>query len=187
VQELHSIEVLASQIEIVPASGSQLAEGIQSRPSRVTLEYCVGGRAGDWLDVLADRPPEDASQEMDANFHTLFEVLGRMQRQAVREFTADKTGTKIKRLKDDFLLDRQHGATKAQVTVLLEEVEATLDNSIDADNVRNYLLRIKRIYELDDKPGSAIADYQSFKEELARLAYTLLNDAQTKPELAEQR
>lgn len=142
--------------------------------AKVGLARCV-------LDVLADEPPKEAAQDMDVNFHVLFEALGTMQRQAVREFTADKTGTKIKRLKDHFLLDRQHGATRAQVTVLLEEVEATLDNSSDADSVRNHILRIKRMYQLDDKPGSAISDYAAFKEELARLTYTLLNDVQTEP------
>lgn len=148
--------------------------------AKVGLARCV-------LDVLADQPPEEGSQGMDVNFHVLFETLGMMQRQAVREFTADKTGTKIKGLKDHFLLDRQHGATRAQVTVLLEEVEATLDNSSDADSVRNHILRIKRTYQLDDKPGSAIADYTAFKEELARFTYTLLNDVQIEPQSVEQR
>jgi hypothetical protein len=132
------------------------------------------------LDVVDKLSAED-SLAVDTNFRALFTELGKLQRDAMREFTADKTGTKVKRLKDSFLLDHPDTATRAQVSVLLEEVTANLDNSADADSLRNHMLRIKRDHNLDGKPSDPIVDYSMFKDDLAKLAYTLLNEVQLNP------
>lgn len=132
------------------------------------------------LNVVNDElTPEEAST-IEANFRVLFTELGRMQRDAMREFTADKTGTKVKRLKNAFLLDHPQTATKAQVIMLLEEVAASLDNSADADHLRNEMVSIKRDHQLDGRPSDAIADYPAFRDALSRLAYKLLNEVQRK-------
>ncbi|WNV83878.1 AAA family ATPase [Umezawaea sp. Da 62-37] len=133
------------------------------------------------LDVVNDGLSVEEARTVDTNFRALFTELGRLQRDAMREFTADKTDTKVKRLKDSFLLDHPDTATKAQVAMLLEEVAASLDNSADADHLRNHMLLIKRNHHLDGKTSDSIPDYSAFKDDLAKLAYALLNDVQLNP------
>ena len=120
----------------------------------------------------------DAVETMSANFRVLFRELGRRQRQAMREITTEKTGAKIKRLKRSFLLDHPANAVKEQATLLLEEVEAVLDNSVDAEALRSQIRATRRDFELDDDPTQPIGDFDAFRDALESLVYREVNEVQ---------
>ncbi|MFJ4851463.1 AAA family ATPase [Streptomyces sp. NPDC088733] len=120
----------------------------------------------------------DAAAIMDRNFRTLFRELARMQRQAMREITTERTSAKIKRLKRSFLLDHPVGATREAAALLLEDVEALLDNSVDAEALRSEIRGIVRTFDLDDDPIEPITNFEAFRGALETLVYREVNDAQ---------
>ncbi|MEV6348369.1 AAA family ATPase [Actinoplanes sp. NPDC051851] len=128
--------------------------------------------------VSCDESLTVATQTMEANFRVLFRELGRRQRQAMREIATEKTSAKIKRLKRSFLLDHPATALKEQVMLLLEDVEAVLDNSVDAEALRSQIRSTRREFGLDDDPTTPIADFGAFRDRLEELVYREVNDVQ---------
>ncbi|MFG1740265.1 AAA family ATPase [Micromonospora chalcea] len=128
--------------------------------------------------VREDNTLADATKVMDANFRVLFRELGRRQRQAVREITTEKTSAKIKRIKRSFLLDHPSNADRQQATLLLEEVEASLDNSVDAEELKSQIRTMRRDFELDEDPTAPINDFSSFRDALEALVYREINKVQ---------
>lgn len=121
------------------------------------------------------------AETIDANFRDLFAELGRRQRQAVREITTEKTSAKVKRLKRSFMLDHPNTATREQGLLLLEEIDANLDGSVDAEALRSTMRGIRRAHKLDDDPTEPIKDYVAFRDALEVLAYREINEVQDPP------
>ncbi|MGY0231986.1 ATP-dependent nuclease [Longispora urticae] len=137
------------------------------------------GLARSVLDAIrSDESLTELAATMDTNFRALFRELGSRQRQALREISTEKTGSKIKRLKRSFLLDSPAGATKESATLLLEEVEAALDNSVDAEELRSQIRSVRRQFGLDDDPTDYIEDFADFRNALESLVYREINDVQ---------
>jgi putative AbiEii toxin of type IV toxin-antitoxin system len=128
--------------------------------------------------VRSDERLTGAATTMDNNFRILFRELGRRQRQAMREITTEKTSAKIKRLKRSFILDHPAGATREEATLLLEEVEASLDNSVDAEDLKAQIRRVRRDFQLDEEPTEPIADFDGFRDTLETLVYREVNEVQ---------
>ncbi|GGN98844.1 AAA family ATPase [Microbispora bryophytorum] len=137
------------------------------------------GFARSVVDVIGhDDKLAEAAAIMDGNFRVLFRELGRRQRQATREIATERISAKIKRLKRSFLIDHPTGATREQAALLLEDIEAGLDNSAEAEEVKGQIRKIRRQFELDDEPIEPIADYEDFREALETLVYRQLNGVQ---------
>ncbi|WP_419664766.1 ATP-dependent nuclease [Streptomyces sp. 2-1] len=138
------------------------------------------GLARHILEVLAHdaEPHTDAVAAMDSNFRVLFHQLGSRQRKALREIATERTTSKIKRLRKSFLLDHPSGATREQATLLLEDIDAMLDNSVDAEDLRSQTRAVRRDFSLDEEPLDLIDDYEAFQEALQSLAYRPVNAAQ---------
>ncbi|MEV6635465.1 hypothetical protein AB0M54_32425 [Actinoplanes sp. NPDC051470] len=62
--------------------------------------------------------------------------------------------------------------------ILLEEVEAVLDNSVDAEALRSQIRTTRRDFELDDDPTKPIDDYNAFRDALEELVYREVNEVQ---------
>lgn len=139
------------------------------------------GFARSVVDVIRneDAVSSGALAQLDANFRVLFRELGQRQRKALRLFTAEKTSAKLKRLKRSFLLDHPGGTTKEAAKLFFEEIDAVLDTSVDADDLRSQLRTITRTFELDDSPTDPIGDFAAFCNALETLAYREVNQVQT--------
>jgi hypothetical protein len=130
--------------------------------------------------VRHDEDLTDAAAILDSNFRVLFRELGLRQRPAMREITGEKTSAKIKRLKQSFILDHPSGATREAATLLLEEIEAVLDSSVDAEELKSQIRTVRRTFELDEEPTEPIKDFSAFQDALEALVYREVNDAQEK-------
>jgi len=119
----------------------------------------------------ADLAGEDAQARLEQNFRALFRVLNRLQRDANRESTMEKTATRIKRARHSFLQDHPLRATREDANLLFEDVDRSLDASVASDEVRLELARLKSRFELEQDVSADIADYEQFKEALVSLAY----------------
>jgi hypothetical protein len=128
--------------------------------------------------VRLDDTLGDAVAIMDANFRVLFRELGRRQRQAMREITTEKTSAKVKRIRRSFLLDHPTNAIREQATLILEEIEAALDNSVDAEALKAQIRTVQRDFELDENPTDPIDDFGAFRDALEALVYREVNDVQ---------
>ncbi|MFT7837786.1 AAA family ATPase [Saccharothrix sp. BKS2] len=118
------------------------------------------------------------ARELDSNFRALFRELGRRQREAMREIALERTSSKIKRLKRSFLLDHPKTATREEAAILLEEVEASLDSSLDSEELRAEIRKVRRRFNLDEDPVEPIDDFATFRDALEALAYHDVNSAQ---------
>lgn len=119
-----------------------------------------------------------AAKALDANFRTLFNELGRRQRDSMREITLEKTGSKIKRLKRSFLLDHPITCTREDAALLLEEIEAGLDNSIDSEDFKAKIRTVRRDFALNDDLGEPVKDFAAFRDALENLVYYEVNEVQ---------
>lgn len=120
----------------------------------------------------------DSAATMDRNFRSLFRELGRRQRQAMREATTEKTGAKIKRLKRSFLLDHPSAATRESAILLLEDIETSLDSSVDAEALRSQIRTMRRTFDLDEDHGEPVKDFDRFRSSLETLVYREIIEAQ---------
>ncbi len=124
---------------------------------------------------LAACPDEPGSQQamsaFSSNMKTLFQRLRQMQRQAERELTAERVSERVNRAKASFLQDHAIGAKHEHAYVLFEEIEAALDNSEEADQIRLELQGLRRDFKIDDDLGDHIHDYGDFRERLERMHY----------------
>lgn len=137
------------------------------------------GFARSVLDVArGEGAPAEAAATMDTNFRALFRELRQLQRRALREITTEKTAAKIKRLKRSFLLDHPAWATREDATLLLDDIETGLDNSIDAEDLKGQIRAVRRDFTLDDEPTEQIADFPGFRSALDKLAYREVNEVQ---------
>ncbi|MFM9442131.1 AAA family ATPase [Streptomyces acidiscabies] len=138
------------------------------------------GLARNVVDLLTsgEESLADALAILDRNFRSLFSELGSRQRKALREIATERTTSKIKRIRSSFLLDHPAGVTREQGTLLLEEIDAVLDNSADAEDLKTQIRKLRRDFDLDEEPLDPISDFPAFRDALQALVYRQVNAAQ---------
>jgi len=136
------------------------------------------GFARSVLEVVKENSKKNNSADMQqaiANFtHNMTLVMSsltRMQRAAERDNQKVKVSSKIDRLKDAFIQDHPTSATREDVVIFFEDIEAALDDTVESDEILIVLQQIKREYQLDTEITSNIIGYDSFKERLDKLRY----------------
>jgi hypothetical protein len=119
------------------------------------------------------KDPEAATslRTFETNMRTLFRRLHQMQRDAERELTSERVSSRVNRAKTAFLQDRSTGAKREHAFVLFEEIESSLDNSEEADEIRTELQSLRRDFKIDEDPTEAIEDYDRFRQRLERMRY----------------
>ena len=138
------------------------------------------------VDVLSrlsreNTPPEleTALQQFENNMKLLFVEINIIRRRAEREFTREKVSQKVRRVKQNFLIDHPHAANRQLAYVLFESIEASLDDSPESDSVRFSLHRIRRDFNIDTERHQTIDNYEKFKDALVEVQYAPLHDAQS--------
>ena len=145
-----------------------IQKGLDKAGSELRLEKL--GFARHVLDVCAEGNSE-AANKMRSRFAALFSKLTAMQRKAEREREQESIAARVDREKALFLKDRFSTATKADVVVLLERIEAIVDMSIEGDALLTEVRRIRDNLELNRDLNSPIANKDSLKDRLERLKY----------------
>ena len=107
----------------------------------------------------------------DKNFSALFTKLNAMKRDAEREARGERVSFRVERAKKAFIMDHPLTATKEQVVILLEEIEAVLDSSQESDEIRTEIQSVRRDFKLDIGLKEDVSDIATFKERLERLKY----------------
>ena len=106
-----------------------------------------------------------------SNFRTLLAQLTLRQRSANREQRAEQIRSRINRVRRRFENDHPNRARREEVTLLIEEVDAQLDSSMEAEEVRAITRQWIGKLRLDEDPRADIEDFNGFLGELQGLAY----------------
>ncbi len=110
-------------------------------------------------------------REFEANMKALFRRLRQMQREAERELTSERVSARVNRAKSSFLQDHPVSAKREHVFVLFEEIESSLDNSEESDNIKREIQSLRRDFKIDDDLTEQVGDYDQFREGLERVRY----------------
>jgi predicted ATPase len=111
------------------------------------------------------------TEKMADRFAALFIKIGELQRAAERERSQGKVEARVERLKNAFLQDHPDGATRADLKVFLEDVEARLDGSLASDRL---LVEVRRLREEQLQSGEladALEDFPSVRAQIEALQY----------------
>lgn len=142
--------------------------GLDQAGSELRLEKL--GFARHVLAVCAEGNIE-AVNKMQERFAALFSKLTAMQRKAEREREQESIAARVDREKALFLKDRLLTATKADVVVLLERIEAIVDTSVEGDALLTEIRRIRDDLDLNRDLNGPIDNKDSLKDRLERLKY----------------
>ena len=121
--------------------------------------------------IVMENLDDELSKEFGKMMRGLLKDLNLKQRNALRERTETRVTKTFERLKKAFVQDHPASATREEAYVFFEEIEAQLDNSRDADDLRIELAEIRREFKIDDEPTREIDDYEDFKTRLTGVQY----------------
>lgn len=152
-----------------------IQESLKKAGSELRLEKL--GFARHVLDVCKESNSE-AANKMRERFVALFSKLTAMQRKAELEREQESIAARVDREKTRFLRDRLRTATKVDVVMLLERIEAVVDTSIEGDALINEIRRIRDELELSQDLNDPIEDKDALKKRLERLKYAELRASQ---------
>lgn len=107
--------------------------------------------------------------------------LGRMRivfravNDAVRRATDDAANKKLETLVAErvslFKVDNPNYATREQASIALRQIEAQLDESPEAEAIRNAMVPLRRDHHLHKDPAERVLDYRGFIEQLDGLKH----------------
>jgi predicted ATPase len=115
------------------------------------------------------------------NVGVVLAKLALLQRQAERETDQERISSRIDRAIKAFLRDHVSASRREDVLLLLEEIEAVLDDSLEGDAVRMELQKVRREHDLSEpKPGN-VENWEGLKSALQRIRYSAINAVQQEP------
>lgn len=112
------------------------------------------------------------------NFKALLAKLAQLQRQAERDSTQERISQRIDRSIKAFLRDHTVTSRREDAMLLLEEIDAVLDESLEADQVRLQLQQLRREHDLTEPKAGMVEDLPKFTEGLRRVRYSAVNAVQ---------
>lgn len=110
-------------------------------------------------------------KEFECNFKLFFRHLNKIGRNAERELSEKRISNKIDRLIKSFLRDHPEGAKREQADMLLDDIEAVLDDGIESDSARDEIKKLHREHNLKTELVEPIKDYDKFKEGIQKIKY----------------
>ncbi len=112
------------------------------------------------------------------NVGLLIRKLAEMQRKAERETSQERISRKIDRVIKSFRSDHPSSAKREEAILLLEEIESTLDDSNEADDVQLALQKLKRDYDLTEPKPGVVEKFSEFSNALGCVRYSARNAVQ---------
>ncbi|MFN4261604.1 MAG: ATP-dependent nuclease [Gemmataceae bacterium] len=112
------------------------------------------------------------------NFKVLLARLAHLQRQAERDSMQERISQRIGRSIKAFLRDHTASSRREDAMLLLEEIDAVLDDSLEADQVRLQLQQLRREHDLTEPKPRMVEDLPKFTDGLRRVRYSAVNVVQ---------
>jgi energy-coupling factor transporter ATP-binding protein EcfA2 len=119
------------------------------------------------------------------NFGELIADLAARLREAADLEAERRRSKRMKRIVQGFLRDYPDGANRDAADQALRDIEASLEDSLGDEAVRQSLTRLRRDYALSTDPLTPVATYETFRQKLHDLPYqdrfAYREAAQTRP------
>jgi energy-coupling factor transporter ATP-binding protein EcfA2 len=112
------------------------------------------------------------------NFKILLARLAHLQRQAERDSMQERISQRIDRSIKAFLRDHTVSSRREDAMLLLEEIDAVLDDSLEADQVRLQLQQLRREHDLTEPKPGMVEELPKFTDGLRRVRYSAVNAVQ---------
>jgi predicted ATPase len=114
----------------------------------------------------------------------IFRAVNAAVRNATEETANKRLETLVAERVGLFKIDYPRHATREQARIVLNQIERQLDESPEADAIRNAIVPIRREFHLEQDLAEVVADYEAFLERLEGLRHAWLNaqSAQAKVE-----
>lgn len=109
--------------------------------------------------------------EVEQNFRPLLAHLARLLRRAQQEEQYRRLNNRLNRTVARFLDDYPMPTTRDRGRLLVEEVEASVDNSEDGDRVKLLAEKLRREFGLDESLTEPIERFDEFRERVSALRY----------------
>jgi hypothetical protein len=114
------------------------------------------------------------------NFKVLLARLAQLQRQAERDSKQERISQRLDRSIKAFLRDHTVSCCREDAMFLLEEFDAVLDESLEADQVRLQLQQLRREHDLTEPKPGMVEDLPKSTDGLQRVRYSAANAVQEK-------
>lgn len=111
----------------------------------------------------------------------LFRAINQARRIAERDAGTQRLETLVDQRARLFFMDNPHHVTREQARILLDDIEANLDLSVEADAIRNDILALRRDFGLDGDPDEAVEPYAAFHAALVGLKHAHRRSLQAAP------
>jgi hypothetical protein len=102
-------------------------------------------------------------------------VVFRAVNYAIREATEQAQHKKLETMVSErttlFTIDHPDWATREQARIALQQIEAQLDDSPEAEAIRNAVIPILRDYDLQGEPAESVPDYANFLSDFQGLRF----------------
>jgi hypothetical protein len=115
--------------------------------------------------------PPPAISEMEANFTRLLTDVAKLMRQANRKEEDQRLNNRLNRAIKGFLSDHPTPTTRERGRLLIEEVQASVDDSAVGDSIKLTGERLRREFYLDEDLTKPIDRYDEFVEHVQALRY----------------
>ena len=112
------------------------------------------------------------------NFRALTAKLAHLQRKAERDLTQERISERIHRSVKAFLSDHSASCRREDAMILMEEIDAVLDASMEADEVRLQLQKLRRDHDLREPTPGMVENFAAFAENLGKVRYSAVNAVQ---------
>jgi hypothetical protein len=131
------------------------------------------GVARQVVDILAQQGAEDDDdcQRASANFRSLFTRLGELQRLALFERSRQGVGRRVDRALASFLADHPEAATRSDLKIALERVEALLDSTREAEEIRKQIRILRNEEQLTTDLAEPVKDLEHVRASLEAMKY----------------
>ncbi|MHA0328710.1 AAA family ATPase [Sphingomonas melonis] len=162
-----------SVIEAERANGGSMLDAINREVKRHKgrIDKIAFAKA---LIEICNQPDARLREHVD-QFLDRMRVVFRAVNEAVRRASDDAANKKLETLVAErvalFKVDHPNHATREQAMIALRQIEAQLDDSPEAEAIRNAMVPIRRDHHLHEDPAARVDDYVSLLEQLAGLKH----------------
>ncbi len=112
-------------------------------------------------------------KKLENNSKILFTKLNFLVRDAEREINKEQLSKKIKRINDGFFKENRTSSTREQASIMLEDIENSLDGSKESEKVQAKVLQIRNHFKLEADKHLIIENYEEFQKAMVELSYLL--------------
>jgi energy-coupling factor transporter ATP-binding protein EcfA2 len=163
----------ASTVRAKLSGSVGILDAVQKATSAASIDMTLEklGFARHVLTALENDDLGEPAELMRKRFVALFSHLTTLQRRAERERSRESIAARVDRERSLFLRDHRGTPSKADVVVLLERIEAVVDESVEGDALLTEIRRIREDFDLHRDLGDDVPRYSDLADRLETLQY----------------